>query len=54
LLLPEAFLSLAEETGPIVPIGRFAMDQACRQLSVWHFARPMAGEEVTEFLTRGG
>ena len=36
LLLPEAFLPLAEETGLIVPIGRFAMEQACRELRTWH------------------
>ena len=36
LLLPDAFLPLAEETGLIVPIGQFTYADACRQLGLWH------------------
>lgn len=35
LLLPADFVALAEETGLIVPIGRWALTTACRQLAEW-------------------
>ncbi len=35
LLLPHAFISVAEETGLIVPIGRLLLDAACQQLAQW-------------------
>jgi len=35
LLLPERFLPLAEETGLILPIGRLALNAACRQGRSW-------------------
>jgi EAL domain-containing protein (putative c-di-GMP-specific phosphodiesterase class I) len=36
LLLPEAFIGLAEDTGQIVAIGRWVVDEACRQAAVWN------------------
>ena len=35
LLLPSDFLSLAEETGLIVPIGEWVLREACRAVVDW-------------------
>jgi diguanylate cyclase (GGDEF)-like protein/PAS domain S-box-containing protein len=41
-LPPDQFIGLAEETGAIVPLGRWILDQACTQGREWQLAFPDA------------
>jgi diguanylate cyclase (GGDEF)-like protein len=40
LVPPAAFIAAAEATGVIIPVGRWVLHSACRQLHAWHTAFP--------------
>jgi diguanylate cyclase (GGDEF)-like protein len=40
LLGPAEFISVAEETGAIIPVGTWVLHAACRQAAAWHAERP--------------
>ena len=42
LVPPSEFIALAEETGLIVPLGRWAVREACRRATIWNTGRARA------------
>jgi diguanylate cyclase (GGDEF)-like protein len=57
LLAAAEFVPLAEETGLIVPIGRWALEEACRRAAAWNVAGHRVGISVqvsTNQLNRDG
>ncbi|WP_249998689.1 bifunctional diguanylate cyclase/phosphodiesterase [Actinoplanes sp. M2I2] len=42
LLMPGAFIDLAEETGAVIPIGEWVLRDACRQAAGWRAGNPGA------------
>jgi diguanylate cyclase (GGDEF)-like protein/PAS domain S-box-containing protein len=40
LLPPGAFMPMAEQSGLVVPMGEWVLDEACAQMAAWHAAFP--------------
>ena len=46
VVAPDVFIPLAEENAMIIPIGRWVLDEACRQAAAWHAAGHGIGMSV--------
>src|SRR5580704_6478689 len=59
LVMPNDFISIAEETGLIVPLGKLVLAKACRQLRRWQSEAPSLGrlavvDDVARILDQTG
>jgi diguanylate cyclase (GGDEF)-like protein len=46
LIAPGEFIPLAEETGLIVPLGRFVLEESCRRAQAWNTSGPPLSVQV--------
>src|SRR5207245_9955778 len=44
---PAEFVPLAEETGLILPLGEFVVEEACRQIGEWIWGGPELADELS-------
>ncbi len=42
IIAPSSFISLAEDSGTIIPLGRWVLEEACQQAAAWERAYPAA------------
>jgi diguanylate cyclase (GGDEF)-like protein len=45
-IAPSEFIEISEETGFIIPLGEWVLQEACRQLNEWHQRFPAHGELI--------
>ena len=56
LLAPACFIPIAERTGAVLPLGQWVIDEACRQLKLWHLegiAPPTVAVNVSSVQFKG-
>jgi diguanylate cyclase (GGDEF)-like protein len=65
MILPADFIALTEETGLIIPVGEWVLEEACQQVVAWHAsgiapirmavnisARQFMGQDIVETVSR--